>query len=70
MKKLVIQTSNGTRNYSLFPTSQGYDVYRVVPGFFSSSKRLVGHGSNTENAILVARTDAGDSTVKSTRLHG
>jgi hypothetical protein len=70
MKKLVIETTRGEKNYSLSPASQGYDVYRVVPGFFSSSKRLVGHGGNVENAILIARLDAGDSTVKSTRLHG
>jgi hypothetical protein len=70
MKKLVIETAKGTRNYTLNPASQGYDVYRVESGFFSSSKKLVGHGSNIENAVLVARVDAGDSTVKSTRLHG
>jgi hypothetical protein len=70
MKKLEIQTTKGTRNYSLSPTSQGFEVYRLESGFFTSSRKFVGHGSNVENAILVARMDAGDSIVKSTKLHG
>jgi hypothetical protein len=69
-KTLTVETTKGTKTYSLSPTSQGFDVYRVVSGFFSSSKRDVGHGSNLENAILIARLDAGDSIVRSTRLRG
>ena len=67
-KTLTVETTKGTKTYTLSPTSQGFDVHRVE-GFFGS-KRNVGHGSNTENAILIARLDAGDSTVKSTRLRG
>ena len=69
-KTLTVETTKGTKTYALSPTSQGFDVYRVAAGFFSSSKRNVGHGSNLENAILVARLDAGDSIVRSTRLRG
>ena len=70
MKTLTVETSKGTKTYSLSPTSQGFDVYRVSSGFFSSSQKLVGHGGNLENAVLIARVDAGDSIVKSTRLRG
>ena len=65
-KTLTVETTKGTKTYTLSPTSQGFDVYRVQ-GFFGS-KRNVGHGSNLENAILIARLEAGDSIVKSTRL--
>jgi len=68
MKTLTVETTKGTRTYTLSPTSRGFDVHRVE-GFFGS-KRSVGHGSNLENAMLIARLDAGDSTVKSTRLRG
>ena len=70
MKTLIVETTKGTKTYSLSPASQGYDVYRVESGFFSSSKRNVGHGSSLENAILIARLDAGDTIVKSTKLRG
>jgi hypothetical protein len=69
-KTLVIETTKGTKTYSLAPVRHGYDVYRVQSGFFSSSRKLVGHGSGVENAILMARFDAGDSIVKSTKLRG
>ena len=69
-KTLIVETTKGTKTYTLSPTSQGFDVYLVESRFFSSSKRNVGHGSSLENAILIARLDAGDSTVKSTRLRG
>jgi len=68
MKTLTVETNKGTKTYTLSPASQGFDVYRVE-GFFGS-KRNVGHGSSLENAILIARLDAGDSTVKSTKLRG
>jgi hypothetical protein len=68
-KTLTVDTTKGTKTYTLSPTSQGFDVYRVGSGLFSS-KRNVGHGSNLENAILIARLDAGDSIVRSTRLRG
>ena len=67
-KTLTVETTKGTKTYTLSPTSQGFDVYRVE-GIFGS-KRNVGHGSNLENAILIARMDAGDSIVRSTRLRG
>jgi hypothetical protein len=70
MKTLTVETTRGTKTYSLSLSSRGYDVYRVESGFFTSSKRNVGHGSSLENAILIARLDAGDSTVKSTKLRG
>lgn len=70
MKTLQVQTRSGTKTYYLQPSSQGYDVFRVTPGFFSSGKKFIGHGGNIENAILVARVDAGDATVTSTRLRG
>jgi hypothetical protein len=69
-KTLTIETTKGTRNYSLSPTSHGFEVHRVGSGFFCSSRKYVGHGSNVENAILIARLDAGDSTVKSSKLRG
>lgn len=69
-KTLTVETTKGTKTYTLSPTSQGFDVYRVQSGFFSSSKQNVGHGSSLENAVLIARIDAGDSIVKSTRLRG
>ena len=67
-KTLTVETTKGTKTYTLSPTSQGFDVYRVE-GFFGS-KRNVGHGSSLENAVLIARLDAGDSTVKHTKLRG
>ncbi len=67
-KTLTVETTKGTKTYTLSPTSQGFDVCRVE-GFFGS-KRNVGHGSNVENAILIARLDAGDSIVRSTKLRG
>jgi hypothetical protein len=69
-KTLAVATTKGTKTYSLVPDGRGFNVYRVESGFFSSSRRDVGHGSNLENAILIARLDAGDSIVKSTRLRG
>jgi hypothetical protein len=69
-KTLTVETTKGTKTYSLSPNGQGFEVYRVESGFFSSSKRNVGHGSSLENAVLIARLDAGDSIVKSTRLRG
>jgi hypothetical protein len=69
-KTLIVETTKGTKTYSLSPDGQGYDVHRVESGFFSSAKKYVGHGSSVENAILTARLDAGDSIVKSTRLRG
>jgi hypothetical protein len=68
MKTLTVETSKGTKTYTLSQTPQGYDVQKVT-GFFGS-KKLVGHGSNVENAVLVARVDAGDSIVRSTKLRG
>jgi hypothetical protein len=70
MKTLTVETSKGTKTYSLTPTSQGYDIHRVSGGFFGSSKTFIGHGGSVENAVLIARCDAGDSIVKSTRLRG
>jgi hypothetical protein len=69
-KTLTVETTKGTKTYPLAPSAHGYEVYPVECGFFSSSKRNVGHGSSLENAILIARLDAGDSIVKSTRLRG
>jgi hypothetical protein len=69
-KTLTVETTKGTKTYTLSPGDQGFEVYRIVSGFFSSSKKCVGHGSSVENAILIARLDAGDSTVKATRLRG
>jgi hypothetical protein len=69
-KTLIVETTKGTKTYSLAPGARGCDVYRVQSGFFSSTRRNVGHGSGLENAILIARLDAGDSTVKSTGLRG
>ncbi len=71
MKTLVIETrNNGTKNYSLTPSGGGYDVHRTKAGFFGSSKTFVGHGGSQQDAILVARVDAGDSDVKNVRLRG
>ena len=68
-KTLVIETTKGTRHYVLEPDSRhGYTISRVTHGFFGSSTKHVGHGSSVENAVMVARLDAGDSTIKSTRL--
>lgn len=69
-KTLIIETTNGTKTYSLLPDGRGFEVHRLEPGFFSSSKKYAGHGSSLENAILIARVHAGDSTVKSSRLRG
>ena len=69
LKKLTVETSKGVKNYVLTPSSQGYDV-QLITGFFGGSKKTVGHGSSVENAVLIARLDAGDSIVKSTKLHG
>ncbi|MCX6923689.1 MAG: hypothetical protein NT154_10855 [Verrucomicrobia bacterium] len=69
-KTLTVETTNETKTYSLSPGGQGFEVHRIRSGFFSPSRTYVGHGSNVENAILIARLDAGDSTVKSTRLRG
>jgi hypothetical protein len=67
-KTLTVETTKGIKTYCLSPASQGFEVHRVESGFFSSARKYVGHGSSAENAILIARLDAGDSTVKSTRL--
>jgi hypothetical protein len=67
-KTLIVETTKGAKNYVLAPNSQGFDVQKVT-GFFGS-KKLVGHGSSLENAVLIARLDAGDSTVKATKLRG
>lgn len=67
-KTLIVETTKGTKTYSLSPTAQGYNVYRAGSGLFG--KTCVGHGSSVENAVLIARIDAGDSTVKSTKLRG
>ena len=69
-KILIVETTRGTKTYSLSPGAQGFEVYRLESGFLTSSKRNVGHGSSLENAVLIARLDAGDSTVKLTRLRG
>jgi len=68
-KTLIVETTKSTKTYSLTPNTQGFDVYKPV-GFFGGSKKFVGHGSSLENAVLIARLDAGDSIVKSTRLRG
>lgn len=68
MKKLVIETSKGTKTYQLKPASKGYDVYRVTSGFLSDSHKYVGHGSSLENAVSIARMDVGESLIRGTRL--
>ncbi len=68
-KTLIIETTKGTRHYKLVADSRhGYEVSRVTHGIFGSSSKSIGHGSSVENAVMIARLDAGDSTVKSTRL--
>ena len=68
MKKLVIETTKGTKTYHLTPDAHGYDVYRVSSGFLSDSRKYVGHGSSLENAIAVARMDCGESVIRGTKL--
>jgi hypothetical protein len=68
MKTLVIETTKGTRTYALSPKDGGFNVHKSSGGFFGASRKLVGHGSSLENAVFIARLDAGDSTVRSTRL--
>ena len=70
MKTLIIQTNSGTKNYSLTPSGGGYDVHRTKAGLFGSSKTFVGHGGSLQDAVLVARVDAGDSDVKHVSLRG
>ena len=70
MKTLVIQTKTGEKTYSLSSSGGGFDVHRTKAGFFGSSKTFVGHGGSLSDAVLVARVDAGDSTVKSVKLRG
>lgn len=36
-KTLTVETTKGTKTYTLSPTSQGFEVYRVESGFFSMS---------------------------------
>ena len=70
-KQLTVETTKGTKHYRLNEDAKGgFSVYRVYPGFFGSSTRRIGHGSSIENSVLVARLDAGDSTVTATRLRG
>jgi hypothetical protein len=69
-KTLTVETTKGTKTYSLTPAAHGFEVHRLKHGFFSCSREYIGHGSNAENAILIARLDAGDSSVRSTKLHG
>lgn len=68
MKKLEINTTNGTKNYQLTPRDGGFNILRTA-GFFGGSK-LIGHGSSLQNAIFLARLDAGDTTVRSVKLKG
>ena len=70
MKTLVIQTATGEKTYSLTPSGGGFEVHRTKAGFFGSSKSFVGHGGTLHDGVLIARVDAGDSTVKSVKLRG
>ncbi len=71
MKTLIIETkTSGTKNYSLTPSGGGYDVHRTKAGFLSSSKSFIGHGGNQQDAVLIARMDAGDSNIKHVSLRG
>lgn len=71
MKKLVIETrTGGTKNYSLTPSGDGIDVHRIKSGLFGASKTLVGRGGSQQDAILIARLDAGDSDIKTVSLRG
>jgi len=69
MKKLEVKTKKGTRNYDLSPAGSGFDVQRVDWGLLSSKKTFIGHGGSLSDAVLVARVDAGDHLVTTTRLH-
>lgn len=66
--KLELKTTKGTLNYNLAQTSRGVDVYKVQGGFFTSATRFIGHGHDVPAAILIARVDAGDSTVRTVHL--
>jgi hypothetical protein len=68
MKKLIIETSKGTKTYQLSPDARGFDVYRVTTGFLSDSRKYVGHGSSLENAVAIARMDVGESIIRGTKL--
>jgi hypothetical protein len=70
MKKLLIKTNTGEKTYSLPPSGGGFDVHRTKASLFGSSKTFVGHGGSLSDAVLVARVDADDSTVKSVKLSG
>ena len=70
MKTLLIQSTTGEKTYSLTPSGGGFDVHRTKAGFFGSSKSFVGHGGTLQDGVLIARVDAGDSTVKSVKLRG
>ena len=69
MKLQIETTKGGTKNYSLSQTARGVDVYRIGGGFFGSSSKFIGHGHDTAAAVLVARVDAGDSTVRAVHIH-
>jgi len=68
MKKLVIETTKGTKTFQLSPNARGYDVYRVTSGFLSDTRKYVGHGSSLENAVAIARMEVGESVIRSTKL--
>lgn len=71
MKTLILKTTSGEKTYSLTPSGGGFDVHRTKAGFFGTSKTyLVGHGGTLADATLIARVDAGDSTIKSVKLRG
>ena len=72
-KSLTVTTTKGAQKvYSITSAGSGpgYNVHRMEPGLFGSTRRFIGHGGSLPNAVLIARMDVGENLVKSTKLYG
>lgn len=62
-KTITIHTKTGKTTFRLKSDGKGFNVYRVEYGVFTDSEKKIGHGSNLENALTLARTEIGEGSI-------
>ena len=62
-KTVTIHTRQKKTTFRLKSDGKGFNVYRVEYGVFSDSEKRIGHGSNLENAIAIARAEIGEGSI-------